>query len=35
MRARPPVAILADWVDESYRAVALERQVVELDRRLS
>ncbi len=32
-RARPPVGILADWVDESYRAVALKRQVAELDRR--
>jgi predicted DNA-binding protein (MmcQ/YjbR family) len=32
-RARPPAAILADWVDESYRAVALKRQVAELDRR--
>jgi predicted DNA-binding protein (MmcQ/YjbR family) len=32
-RARPPAGILADWVDESYRAVALKRQVAELDRR--
>ncbi len=32
-RARPPAAILTDWVDESYRAVALKRQVAELDRR--
>ena len=32
-RARPPTDILADWVDESYRAVALKRQVAELDRR--
>ncbi len=32
-RARPPADILADWVDESYRAVALKRQVAELDRR--
>jgi predicted DNA-binding protein (MmcQ/YjbR family) len=32
-RARPPAGILADWVDESYRAVALKRQVAELDGR--
>lgn len=32
-RARPPAGILADWVDESYRAVALKRQVAELERR--
>ncbi len=31
-RARPPAGILADWVDESYRAVALKRQVAQLDR---
>jgi predicted DNA-binding protein (MmcQ/YjbR family) len=34
-RARPPAGILADWVDESYRAVALKRQVAELDRRVA
>jgi predicted DNA-binding protein (MmcQ/YjbR family) len=32
-RARPPVGILADWVDESYRAIAGKRQVAELDLR--
>jgi len=29
----PPVDVLADWIDESYRAVAPKRLVAELDRR--
>lgn len=31
----PPVEILSDWIDESYRAVAPKRLVQELDRRKS
>jgi predicted DNA-binding protein (MmcQ/YjbR family) len=29
----PPVDLLCDWIDESYRLVAGKRQVAELDRR--
>ena len=30
--ASPPVAVLHDWIDESYRLVAPKRLVGELDR---
>lgn len=30
----PPLDVLADWIDESYRAVAPKRLVAELDARL-
>ena len=29
----PPVDILCDWIEESYRAIATKRLVAELDRR--
>lgn len=32
-RAGAPVEVFEDWVEESYRAVALKRRVAELDRR--
>lgn len=32
-RADVPVEVFEDWVEESYRAVALKRRVAELDRR--
>jgi predicted DNA-binding protein (MmcQ/YjbR family) len=31
----PPVAVLTDWVEESYRLVAPKRSIVELDARTS
>ena len=31
--AAPSVGVLTDWVEESYRLVALKRRVAELDRR--
>jgi predicted DNA-binding protein (MmcQ/YjbR family) len=32
-RAEVPVEVFEDWVEESYRTVALKRRVAELDRR--